>query len=236
MADLIWEDTHRAFVSCFHAFYPSGYLKWACVCSMLSAVEASPSSASDSMAAAGGSVQLANHDRLLTAVLDALCNPLIRLRNTFPIIYSPDGDTPGGRPGGGGGGSGCGKLTVSALSPTENLASITASMLQAGETCVQRFPILTELMNFRVHQDGGAKYSAWTFRDVLDRLLVIASQPVKQALKGEPVSFSRSLVEKAAQVISSVISELANQTLTCETEMHSLGGRILQMTPNRSVT
>ena len=183
MADLIWEDTHRAFVSCFHAFYPSGYLKWACVCSMLSAVEASPSSASDSMAAAGGSAQLANHDRLLTAVLDALCNPLIRLRNTFPIIYSPDGDT-SGRAGGGGGGSSssCGKLTGSALSPTENLASITASMLQAGETCVQRFPILTELMNFRVHQDG-AKYSAWTFRDVLDRLLVIASQPVKQALK-----------------------------------------------------
>ena len=93
-------------------------------------------------------------------------------------------------------------------------------------------------MNFRVGQDSCSGFSgkfspAWTFRDVLDRLLVIASQPVKQALKGEPVAFSRSLVEKASQVISSVISELANQTMACETDMTSLGGRILQMTPNR---
>ena len=201
MANVIWEDTHRTFVACFHAFYPTGYLKWACVCNLLSSIESSVDGT-------------ANYDRLLTAVLDALCNPLIKLRNTFPITYSPDSET-----------------RCKNLSPTENL-SITASMIQAGDSTVQRFPVLTELMNFKVHQDG-LKFSSWTFREVLDRLLVIASQPVKQALKGEPVSFSKDLVEKACQVVSSVISELANQTISCETEIQSLGGRILQMTPNR---
>ena len=39
LAEAIWEDAHRAFVSCFHAFYPSGQLKWNVVCQMLSAVE-----------------------------------------------------------------------------------------------------------------------------------------------------------------------------------------------------
>ena len=34
-----------------------------------------------------------NYDRLLTAVLDALCNPMIKLRNTFPITYSPETET-----------------------------------------------------------------------------------------------------------------------------------------------
>ena len=39
LAEAIWEDAHRAFVACFHAFYPSGQLKWNVVCQMLSAVE-----------------------------------------------------------------------------------------------------------------------------------------------------------------------------------------------------
>ena len=135
MAETIWEDTHRAFVSCFHAFYPSGYLKWACVCSMLAAVETSTSTSSS----CGGQLsQLSNHDRLLTAVLDALCNPLIRLRNTFPITYSPSEGGAGGGEGLSGSAAAQGKGTCkgnlqtgSALSPTENLASITASMIQA---------------------------------------------------------------------------------------------------------
>jgi hypothetical protein len=54
-------------------------------------------------------------------------------------------------------------------------------------------------MNYRSHLDG-VRFGSWSFREVLDRLLAIASSPVKQALKGEPVSHSTELVEKACQV------------------------------------
>ena len=89
-----------------------------------------------------------------TAVLDALCNPMIKLRNTFPITYSPETET-----------------RCKNFSPTENL-SITTSMIQAGDTNVHQFPILNELMNFRSHMDG-IRFGSWTFREVLDRLLAI---------------------------------------------------------------
>ena len=88
----------------------------------------------------------------------------------------------------------------------------------------------------------------WTFRDVLDRLLVIASQPVKEGLlnhghgPGDNHStssiYSKALVEISCQVVSSIVSELASQTSSSVSgsdseAMHTLGGRILQMTPNR---
>jgi hypothetical protein len=60
------------------------------------------------------------YEGLLTAVLDALCNPLIKLRNTFPITYSPETET-----------------RCKNLSPTENL-SVTTSMIQAGDTSTNR--------------------------------------------------------------------------------------------------
>jgi E3 ubiquitin-protein ligase MYCBP2 len=209
MTKVVLNDAHRTFVACFHAFYPTGYLKWACLCNLLASMEDSP----DYAHVASNSV--VNYDRLLTAVLDALCNPMIKLRNTFPITYSPETET-----------------RCKNLSPTENL-SITTSMIQAGDSSSQRFPILNELMNFRSHMDG-IRFGSWTFREVLDRLLAIASIPVKQALKGDTTTiYSKELVEKSCQVVSSVISELANQTINCETDLHSLGGRILHMTPNR---
>ena len=151
----------------------------------------------------------------MTAVLDALSDPIIKLRFTFPITYSPDTET-----------------RCKNLSPTENL-SVTTSMLQAGDSSSQRFPILNELMNFRNHTEG-PRFGSWTFREVLDRLLGIACSPVKQALKGETaIVHSKELVENCCQLINAVISELANETVSGEADLQSLGGRILHTTPNR---
>ena len=72
-----------------------------------------------------------------------------------------------------------------------------------------RFPILTELMNYRSHLDG-VRFGSWSFREVLDRLLSIASCPVKQALKGEPVGHASELVEKACQVSFQYTMSLLN--------------------------
>ena len=60
-------------------------------------------------------------------------------------------------------------------------------------------------MNYRSHLDG-VRFGSWSFREVLDRLLSIASSPVRQALKGEPVGHASELVEKACQVINYVIN------------------------------
>ena len=118
--------------------------------------------------ALSGDTSVYNYDRLLTAVLDALRNPLIILRHTFPITYNmqPTGEgslilppsqnkprksetttnpSVSGR-------KGPHHSTVSSavLSPTSDpAASITASV--TSMTCSgNRFPILTELMSYRV--------------------------------------------------------------------------------------
>jgi hypothetical protein len=36
MVRTVLSDAHRAYVACFHAFYPTGYLKWACLCNLVS--------------------------------------------------------------------------------------------------------------------------------------------------------------------------------------------------------
>ena len=149
LTKIVITDAHRAFVSCFHAFYPTGYLKWSCLCNLLASMEVDYQ---PSTSKAGPN--MVNYDRLLTAVLDALCNPMIKLRNTFPITYSPETET-----------------RCKNFSPTENL-SITTSMIQAGDLTSHQFPILNELMNFRSHMDG-IRFASWTFREVLDRLLSI---------------------------------------------------------------
>ena len=248
MADMIWLDAHDTFVACFHAFYPTGYLKWACVCNLMATMEYQLSAKDSPSSSSTHQNDRMDYDRLLTAILAALCNPMIKLRNTFPITYSPEADTrckifsvsqtsiSATTIGGSVISNDIGGATITGGINQQITSSVTASMIQAGECngSTQRFPILTELMSCKINQDGPVRFETWTFRDVLDRLLVIASLPVKQALKGECVAYSPMLVEVSCRVISNVISELANQTaFSSESDIQNLGGRILQMTPNR---
>lgn len=39
MMNSILEECHVTFVSCFHAFYPTSYLKWTCLCDLLSGIK-----------------------------------------------------------------------------------------------------------------------------------------------------------------------------------------------------
>ena len=80
MAESLLQDAHSTFVSCFHAFYPSGPLKWVCLCSQLSSMDERSS------------------DRLLAATIDSLCNPTIKLRTTFPIGLGCEGEPKTGSP------------------------------------------------------------------------------------------------------------------------------------------
>ena len=35
MVVVVLDECHKTFVSCFHAFYPTGQLKWSCLCDLL---------------------------------------------------------------------------------------------------------------------------------------------------------------------------------------------------------
>ena len=82
----VLEECHRTFVLCFHAFYPTGHLKWACLCDLL----VSRDSLADD--------QNGESDRLLSAVLAALAAPHVKLRATFPILSEQEPDTSYTRP------------------------------------------------------------------------------------------------------------------------------------------
>lgn len=39
LRETILEECHRTFTQCFHAFYPTGNLKWICLCELLTTVD-----------------------------------------------------------------------------------------------------------------------------------------------------------------------------------------------------
>ena len=39
LADRVLDECHDTFTACFHAFYPTGNLKWTCLCELLMLVE-----------------------------------------------------------------------------------------------------------------------------------------------------------------------------------------------------
>lgn len=68
----ILDECNNTFVSCFNAFYPTSYLKWDCLCNLLSQLDKG-----------------VLHSRLLSGVLAGLCDPTVNLKSTFSIL-SPE--------------------------------------------------------------------------------------------------------------------------------------------------
>ena len=205
MAESLMKDAHLTFVSCFHAFYPTGPLKWVALCSLLANIDER------------------NCDRLLAAVIDSLCNPIIKLRSTFPMGACSDTS------------SSCGEVSKSESksSPVENV-SANGSMVQLGEMSSSgtRYPILSEVMSYH-SQSETARFSSWNFSDVLNRLLVIVSQPIHEALSGDKISFSTELVTKTCRLIACVVSELSSIKGGSEAGLASIATQVSLVTPNR---
>jgi len=199
MADSLLQDAHVTYVSCFHAFYPTGPLKWVCLCNLLNSLEGRSS------------------DRLLAAVIDSLCNPMIKLRSTFPIGVCDNVE----------------KAEAKTSSPVENI-SATGSMVHLGEMSSggARYPILAEVMNYH-SQSEAVKFGAWNFGDVLNRLLTIVSLPINEALQNEKVSYTKDLVNKTCRLIACVVSELSNLKGGPDAGLASIANRVSLMTPNR---
>ncbi|KAG8137644.1 hypothetical protein E2320_004879 [Naja naja] len=71
------QECHNTFTACFHSFYPTPALQWACLCDLLNCLDQD--------------IQEANFktssSRLLAAVMSALCHTSVKLTSIFPIAY-----------------------------------------------------------------------------------------------------------------------------------------------------
>nr|CAD7200761.1 unnamed protein product [Timema douglasi] len=196
MTQSILEECHQTFVSCFHAFYPTAFLKWTCLCDLLALMDKN------------------NYDRLLSAVLAALCSPTVRLRSTFPILTS--------------------MLDASdsslkrQLSPSDNTG---LPMMPCVDS--HHYPILVEQMSYRSQLEGNGAVGNWLFREVLERLLDLVTVPVKQALCQEKVSRSQELVHNCCHLLARIVAELATQSSGTDEDLQGACGRILHTTPSR---
>ena len=105
--------------------------------------------------------------RLLAAVMEALCHPLVKLTSLFPV-GSEHGYTP---------------VAIPGSSTDDNTPTSTTPTLQNPYDTTQ-YPLLVGHMLHMTEMEG-ARIGAggqWSFREVLDRMLTIAVLPVRQAL------------------------------------------------------
>ncbi|XP_026302017.1 E3 ubiquitin-protein ligase MYCBP2 isoform X8 [Apis mellifera] len=200
MTNSILEECHRTFVACYHVFYPTAYLKWVCLCELLSEIDREQ----------GRSTK----DRLLSAILAALCNPIIRLRCIFPILNNVMDSS---------------DSIKRQLSPSDN-----TGLLMINSTESHQYPILVEQISYKSQIESSGKETLnWSFRDVLDRLLDLILVPVKKSLCRKKTQSLPELVLHCCYLLARVIAELAAQSSGNEDELQAACGRIMYTTPSR---
>ncbi|KAK9703659.1 PHR domain [Popillia japonica] len=202
MLNGILDECHNTFVACFHAFYPTTYLKWTCLCDLLTDIDSESKSHSSS-----------NSQRLLSAVLCALCGPTVRLRSTFPLL---------------GGNISSDSSLHKGLSPSDNTG---LPMMSGSDT--HHYPILVEQMSYRSQMESVCSGSTWSWKEVLDRLLKLITEPVSKQLLGHKITPLPGLTKNCCHLLARVIAELVHQCSGNDEDLHAGCGRILHMTPPR---
>ncbi|XP_037071412.1 E3 ubiquitin-protein ligase MYCBP2-like [Pollicipes pollicipes] len=191
--DQVLDSFHQCFVGCFHAFYPTGRLKWLCLCELLTLRETSRSG---------------QHDLLFSAVLAALCCPLVRLSQLLPVY----GDEEFQR-----------SPTEAALSPHPTLSDIT------------RHPVLVDMVT-HASQLEKSPSPMWSFREVLEQLLSVLTQPLRVWLGSETAPRSRTAIrlqQNTCELLACLQAELVSQCVTAESELVGLDTHPLHWTPSR---
>lgn len=200
MIGMILEECHKTFVACYHAFYPTAYLKWTSLCELLSEIDKEQGTSPK--------------DRLLSAVLASLCNSMVRLRCTFPILSNVMDSSDG---------------IKRQLSPSDNSG---LPMMNSTET--HQYPILVEQMSYKSQVESiGREVLNWSFREVLDRLLDLILVPVKKTLCREKSHSLPNLILHCCYLLARVIAELAAQSSGNEDELQAACGRFMYTTPSR---
>ncbi|XP_044762914.1 E3 ubiquitin-protein ligase MYCBP2 [Coccinella septempunctata] len=199
----ILEECHHTFVQCFHAFYPTAYLKWTCLCDLLTEIDKE------------GTLQSStNSQRLLSAVLCALCAPNVRLRSTFPLLGTNiSSETSIHRN----------------LSPSDNTGH---PMMSCSDS--HHYPILVEQMSYKSQMESSCpELFSWPWTEVLERLLHLVADPVIKSLHLSKVSPLPGLTRHCCHLLGRVVAELVHQCSATEEELQSGCGRILHITPSR---
>ncbi|CAB1328280.1 unnamed protein product, partial [Coregonus sp. 'balchen'] len=185
LLEAVLQECHNTFTACFHSFYPTPALQWACLCDLLNCLDQDIAEANFRTSSS----------RLLAAVMSALCNTSVKLTSILPIAY--DGEV-------------LLRSLVKQVS-TENDSAL-----------AHRFPLLTEenLMGMT------------SFREVLEKMLVIVVLPVRKSLRKEVELFSPHLVSNTCGLLASIVSELTASALGSEVDgLNSLHS--VKSTPNR---
>ncbi|XP_059502488.1 E3 ubiquitin-protein ligase MYCBP2 isoform X6 [Stegostoma tigrinum] len=196
LLEAVLQECHNTFTACFHCFYPTPGLQWACLCDLLNCLDQD--------------IQEANFktssSRLLAAVMSALCHSSVKLTTILPIAYD-------------------GEVLLRSLvkqSSTENESAM-----------VHRFALLVSHME-KLSQIEENITSMTSFREVLEKMLVIVVLPVRKSLRREVELFSPLLVSNTCGLLASIVSELTASALGTEADglssLHSV-----KATPNRFV-
>ncbi|KAJ8933506.1 hypothetical protein NQ318_002559, partial [Aromia moschata] len=221
MMNRILDECHTTFVSCFHAFYPTAYLKWTCLCELLGETnKVSPRSTLTysglwrEVEAIGSMIQSAsNNQRLLSAVLCALCAPSVRLRSTFPIVgYSVSSESSLHR----------------GLSPSDNTG---LPMMSVSDS--HHYPILVEQMSYKSQVESSSCSANCQWDEVLECLINLASNPVLKNLQKHNVMILPELTKYCCHLLARVIAELVHQCSAAEDDLQAACGRTLHTTPSR---
>ncbi|KAG8452232.1 hypothetical protein GDO86_004144 [Hymenochirus boettgeri] len=180
LLEAVLQECHNTFTACFHSFYPTPALQWACLCDLLNCLDQD--------------IQEANFktssSRLLAAVMSALCHTSVKLTSIFPIAY--DGEA-------------LLRSMVKQVS-TENDASV-----------AHRFPLLVLSME-KLSQSEENVSGMTSFREVLEKMLVIVVLPVRNSLRRENELFSSHLVSNTCGLLASIVSELTASALGSESD------------------
>ncbi|NXD08304.1 MYCB2 ligase, partial [Nothocercus nigrocapillus] len=194
LLEAVLQECHNTFTACFHSFYPTPTLQWACLCDLLNCLDQD--------------IQEANFktssSRLLAAVMSALCHTSVKLTSIFPIAY--DGEA-------------LLRSMVKQVS-TENDSAL-----------AHRFPLLVAHME-KLSQSEENVSGMTSFREVLEKMLVIVVLPVRNSLRRENELFSSHLVSNTCGLLASIVSELTASALGSEVDgLNSLHS--VKSTPNR---
>ncbi|XP_064912171.1 E3 ubiquitin-protein ligase MYCBP2 isoform X6 [Columba livia] len=194
LLEAVLQECHNTFTACFHSFYPTPALQWACLCDLLNCLDQD--------------IQEANFktssSRLLAAVMSALCHTSVKLTSIFPIAY--DGEA-------------LLRSMVKQVS-TENDSAL-----------AHRFPLLVSHME-KLSQSEENVSGMTSFREVLEKMLVIVVLPVRNSLRRENELFSSHLVSNTCGLLASIVSELTASALGSEVDgLNSLHS--VKSTPNR---
>ncbi|KAM8976197.1 E3 ubiquitin-protein ligase MYCBP2 isoform 3-T3 [Pelodytes ibericus] len=194
LLEAVLQECHNTFTACFHSFYPTPALQWACLCDLLNCLDQD--------------IQEANFktssSRLLAAVMSALCHTSVKLTSIFPIAY--DGEV--------------------------LLRSMVKQISTENDTALaHRFPLLVSSME-KLSQSQENVSGMTSFREVLEKMLVIVVLPVRNSLRRENELFSSHLVSNTCGLLASIVNELTASALGSEVDgLNSLHS--VKSSPNR---